>query len=47
MPIPGKYRSRLSQSSIGWNTGPLMKELEKVGPGSGSGWVREQGRGRV
>ena len=30
MPVPGKYRSVCSQSSIGWNTGPLMKELEKV-----------------
>ena len=28
--VPGKYRSRCSQSSIGWNTGPLMKEPEKV-----------------
>jgi hypothetical protein len=28
--VPGKYRSGCSQSSIGWNTGPLMKELEKV-----------------
>jgi hypothetical protein len=30
MPVPGKYRSGCSQSSIGWNTGPLMKELQKV-----------------
>jgi hypothetical protein len=30
MPIPGKYRSGCSQSSIGWNTGPPMEELEKV-----------------
>jgi hypothetical protein len=30
MPVPGKYRSECSQSSIGWNTGPLKKELEKV-----------------
>jgi hypothetical protein len=30
MPMPGKYRSGCSQSSIGWNSGPLMKELEKV-----------------
>jgi hypothetical protein len=30
MPMPGKYRSGCSQSSIGWNTGPLMNELEKV-----------------
>jgi hypothetical protein len=28
--VPGKYRSGCSQSSIGWNTGPLIKELEKV-----------------
>jgi hypothetical protein len=30
MPVPGKYRSGCSQSSIGWNTGPSMEELEKV-----------------
>jgi hypothetical protein len=30
MPVPGKYRSGCSQSFIGWNTGPPMKELEKV-----------------
>ena len=30
MPVPGKYRSGCSQSSIGWNTGPPMDELEKV-----------------
>jgi hypothetical protein len=30
MPVPGKYKSGCSQSSMGWNTGPLMKELEKV-----------------
>ena len=30
LPIPGKYRSGCSQSSIGWNTGPPMEELEKV-----------------
>jgi hypothetical protein len=30
MPVPGKYRSGCSQSSIGWNTGFPMKELEKV-----------------
>jgi hypothetical protein len=29
-PMPGKYRNGCSQSSIGLNTGPLMKELEKV-----------------
>jgi hypothetical protein len=28
--MPGKYRSGCSQSSTGWNTGPLMKELKKV-----------------
>jgi hypothetical protein len=28
--VLGKYRSEFSQSSIGWNTGPPMKELEKV-----------------
>jgi hypothetical protein len=33
MPMPGKYRSVYSQSSIAWNTGPLMKELEKVSKG--------------
>jgi hypothetical protein len=30
IPVPGKYRSGCLQSSIGWNTGPPMKELEKV-----------------
>jgi hypothetical protein len=30
MPVPGKYRSGCSESSIGWNTGPLKKELEKI-----------------
>jgi hypothetical protein len=30
MPVPGKYRSRCSQSAIGWNTGLPMEELEKV-----------------
>ena len=30
MPVPGKYRGGCSQSSIGWNIGPPMKELEKV-----------------
>jgi hypothetical protein len=30
MSVPGKYRSRCSQSSTGWNTGPPMEELEKV-----------------
>jgi hypothetical protein len=28
--VPGKYRSGCSQSSIGWSTGPPVKELEKV-----------------
>jgi hypothetical protein len=30
MPVPVKYRSGCSQSSIGWNTGSPMEELEKV-----------------
>jgi hypothetical protein len=30
MLVPGKYRNGCSQSSIGWNTRSLMKELEKV-----------------
>ena len=30
MPVPGKYRSGCSQSSIRWNTGPPMEELETV-----------------
>jgi hypothetical protein len=30
MAVPGKYRSRCSQSAVGWNTGPLMKDVEKV-----------------
>ena len=30
MPVPDKYRSGCSRSSIGWNKGPLKKELEKV-----------------
>jgi hypothetical protein len=30
MPVSGKYRSGCAQSFIGWNTSPLMKELEKV-----------------
>ena len=30
MPVPGKHRSGCSQSSIGWNSGPPMEELEKV-----------------
>jgi hypothetical protein len=30
MPVPGKYRTGCSQSSIGWNTWPLMEELEKI-----------------
>jgi hypothetical protein len=30
MQVPGKYRLGCSQSSIGWNTGPPMKELEEL-----------------
>jgi hypothetical protein len=30
IPVPDKYRCGCSQSSIGWNTGPPMEELEKV-----------------
>jgi hypothetical protein len=30
MPVFGKSRSGCSQSSIGWNTGLPMEELEKV-----------------
>jgi hypothetical protein len=30
MPVPGKYRSGCSQSSIGWNTGLSMEKLEKA-----------------
>jgi hypothetical protein len=30
IPVPGKYRNVCSQSSIGWNTRPLKKELEKI-----------------
>jgi hypothetical protein len=30
LPVPGKYRSGCSQSSIGWSTGSLMKKIEKV-----------------
>jgi hypothetical protein len=30
MTVPDINRSGCSQSSIGWITGPLMKELEKV-----------------
>ena len=29
-PGPSKHRSGCSQSTIGWITGPLMEELEKV-----------------
>ena len=29
MPVPGKYRCGCSQSSIGWNTGTPMEELEE------------------
>jgi hypothetical protein len=30
MPVPGKYRSGCSQSSIGCNMGPPVEEQEKV-----------------
>jgi hypothetical protein len=30
MPVPGKYRSGCSQSSIRRNTGPSMEKLEKA-----------------
>jgi hypothetical protein len=30
MPVPIKYRSGCLQSFIGWNTGPLKKDLEKI-----------------
>jgi len=30
MPVPSKYRSGCSQSSIGWSTESPMKELEKA-----------------
>jgi hypothetical protein len=30
MPVSDKYRRGCSQSSIGWNSGPPMEELEKV-----------------
>ena len=41
MPVPGKYRNGCSQSSIGWNTGSPMKELEK-GPKELKGFVALQ-----
>jgi hypothetical protein len=28
--VPSKYSSACLQSSIGWNTGPPMEELEKI-----------------
>jgi hypothetical protein len=34
MPVPVKYRSLCSESSIGWNTGSPMKELEKKNEGA-------------
>ena len=43
--MPGKYRSGCSQSSIGWNTVPLMKELKKVPKelkGSSTLWREQQ-----
>ena len=30
MPVSAKYRSVSEQSSFGWNTGLVRKELEKV-----------------
>jgi hypothetical protein len=30
LPVPGKYRSGYSQSSIRWNTEPPMEKLEKA-----------------
>ena len=30
MPVPGKYRSGCSQSSIRWNTGLPMEKLQKA-----------------
>ena len=30
IPVPGKYRSGCSRSSIGYNSGPPMEELEKA-----------------
>jgi hypothetical protein len=30
MPVPDKYRSECSQSSIGWNTGFPVEEIEEV-----------------
>jgi hypothetical protein len=30
MPVPGKYTSGCSQSSIRWNTGLPMEKLEKT-----------------
>jgi hypothetical protein len=30
MPVPGKYRSGCSQSSIRWNTGSPKEKLEKA-----------------
>jgi hypothetical protein len=36
LPVPGKYRSGCSQSSIGWSTRSPMKEPEKY-PGSWRG----------
>jgi hypothetical protein len=41
----GKYRRRCSQSFIGWNTGPPMKELEKVPKelkGSATLWEKQE-----
>jgi hypothetical protein len=30
MPVPGKYRSGCSLSSIRWNTGPPMEKVEEA-----------------
>jgi hypothetical protein len=30
IPVPGKYKTGCSLSSIRWNTGPPMEKLEKV-----------------
>jgi hypothetical protein len=45
MPVPGKYRSGYSQSSIGWIAGSPMEELEKVPKelkGSAALWMEQQ-----
>ena len=45
LPVPGKYRSGFSHSSIGQSTGSPMKELEKVPKelnGSAAPWEEQQ-----